>query len=69
MSSHMTPTPATAERYLRPKAIVARFGVSEPTVRRWIADGTLESVRVGRNVFVPVESLERLFGKGNDRDQ
>jgi hypothetical protein len=31
-------------------------------MRRWIADGKVESVRVNRSIFVTVESLDRLFG-------
>lgn len=51
-------------KYLRPLAIVATYGVSERTVRRWIADGSVESVRIGRNVFVTTASIERLFSTG-----
>ena len=36
-----------ARAYLRAEAIATTLGVHVRTVRRWIADGTLPSVRVG----------------------
>jgi excisionase family DNA binding protein len=61
MTLHGMTSPQVPQNYLRPKTIVAQYDVSERTVRRWIADGTVDSVRVGRNVFVSAESLRRLF--------
>ena len=47
--------------HVRPRQIAEQHGVSERTVRRWIAERRIDSVRVGRSVFVTVESVERLF--------
>jgi excisionase family DNA binding protein len=37
-------------------------GLAERTIRRWIADGRLDVVRVGRSVLVTAESAHRVFG-------
>lgn len=55
----------TAAAYMRPMEIVRRYRVSERSVRRWTADGTLDTVRVGRSVFVTVDSVRRLFEGGH----
>ena len=36
-------------------------GASESTVRRWIASGTVDAIRVNGAVFVTADSLDRLF--------
>ena len=48
-------------RFQRPSTIVTTYGVNERTLRRWIATGTLRSVRVGRSVYIPTEAIEALF--------
>lgn len=48
-------------QYLRAGAIARLLGVSERTVRRWIADGTLPSCRVGGARLVSQADLERLL--------
>lgn len=40
--------------------VAAGFGVHHDTVRRWIANGKLEGVRVGKLFFVRRASYERL---------
>ena len=46
-------------RYLRARAIATLFGVSERTVRRWIAEGIIPSVKVGGTRLIPMVELER----------
>ena len=45
----------------RPLGVAHDYNVSESTVRRWIKNGDVDTVRVGRNIWVTVESLNRLF--------
>ncbi len=51
-----------AQTYLRAGEVSAELGVSERTVRRWIADGTLPSVKIGGARLVPRAELERRLG-------
>ena len=37
-------------------------GISEPTARRRIADGTIETVRLGGRVLVKTTFINKLFG-------
>lgn len=64
-SPHRASPDATAAAYMRPMEIVRRYQVSERSVRRWTADGTLDTARVGRSVFVTVDSVRRLFEGGH----
>ena len=50
-----------ASRYLRPRAIAEQFGVHVRTVRRWIANGTLPSVKIGGVRLVAEDDLLRLL--------
>ncbi len=45
--------------FLRPRQIAALLSVTERTVRRWIADGTLPSVKLGGARLVARVTLER----------
>ena len=53
----MTDGPA----YLRAAGIAQHLGVSERTVRRWIASRELPSVKIGGARLVAKEDLERLL--------
>jgi excisionase family DNA binding protein len=46
-------------RYLRAREIAERVGLSVRTVRRWIADGTLCSVKIGGARLVAEADLLR----------
>ena len=46
-------------RYLRARAVAALLGVSERTVRRWIAVGIIPSVKVGGTRLISMAELER----------
>lgn len=51
-----------AQTHLRAGDVSVELGVSERTVRRWIADGTLPSVKIGGARLVARAELERLMG-------
>ena len=48
--------------FLRPRQIAEMLGVTERTVLRWIADGTLPSVKLGGARLVARTTLERRLG-------
>jgi excisionase family DNA binding protein len=50
-----------APEYLRAGEIARLIGVSLRTVRRWIADEVLPSVKLGGARLVPRKGLERLM--------
>lgn len=53
--------PVIARRAYRPKEIAQMTGVPEDTVRFWIRNGNLPSVKIGRCVFVPAEAVDALL--------
>ncbi len=54
--------------YLRARDITEITGVSLRTVRRWIADGTLPSKKVGGARLVSKTALERLLSSASEID-
>jgi excisionase family DNA binding protein len=50
-----------AIRYLRAKEIAGQLDVSIRTVRRWISNGTLPSIRIGGVRLVAEDDLLRLL--------
>ncbi len=48
--------------FLRPRRIAELLDISERSVRRWIADGTLPSVKLGGARLVARATLERRLG-------
>lgn len=48
-------------RFLRAGALAEMLGLSERTVRRWIAEGSLPSVKMGGARLVPISALEELL--------
>ena len=51
-----------AFRMLRVAEVAELLSCSERTVRRWIADGTLQSVKVGGTRLISEAELDRLLG-------
>jgi len=51
-----------AAAFLRPRQIAEMVGVTERTVRRWIADGTLPSGKMGGARLVARSTLEQRLG-------
>lgn len=58
--SELSPV-AVPEVHLRPRQIAERHNITERTVYKMIKDGRLDSLRVGRGVYVTKESVDRLF--------
>ena len=52
----------SARAFLRPRQIAELLSVTERTVRRWIADGTLTSAKLGGARLVARATLERRLG-------
>ncbi len=48
--------------FLRPRLVSELLDVTERTVRRWIADGTLPSVKVGGARLIARTTLEQQLG-------
>ena len=44
-------------------------GVSPHSIRRWISENRVRSVRLGGRVLVPVAEVERLVTSGLDTDR
>lgn len=51
-------------QYLRARQIAEELGLSVRTIRRWLADGTLPSVRLGGARLVAEVDLLRLVQPG-----
>jgi excisionase family DNA binding protein len=51
-----------AAAFLRPRQIAELLGVTERSVRRWIADGTLPSRKLGGARLVARVTLEQRLG-------
>ena len=42
-----------------PTAEVARgLGVSDETIKRYVRDGKIKSVKIGKTIFIPLKALE-----------
>ncbi len=52
--------------FLRPRQIAELLDVTERTVRRWIADGTLPSVKLGGARLIARATLEQQLGASLD---
>jgi putative molybdopterin biosynthesis protein len=49
------------EKYYTPEQLAERFQVSRHAVYKWIRDGTLRAIRVGRAVRIPASALEEFI--------
>ena len=52
--------------FLRARSVAELLDVTERTVRRWIADGTLPSVKVGGARLIARATLEQRLGTSLD---
>ncbi len=52
--------------FLRPRQIAELLDVTERTIRRWIADGTLSSVKLGGARLVARATIEQLLDASLD---
>ena len=48
-------------RYMRLEEAAVQAGVSIATLRRWVADGRLESVRIGRTIRIAQTSVDEIL--------
>ena len=51
-------------RLYKVKELVIILGVSDRTVRKWMADGKIKYVKFGRNVRIEAEELEKFIRGG-----
>jgi hypothetical protein len=65
MSTEETPD-AGPVKWTRAKDAERRYTIPDSTLRAWIREGKVDSVRVGRRRFISVASLEALFGGEDD---
>jgi excisionase family DNA binding protein len=49
-----------ARLFTTARSLALRYGKTERTVRRWIANGTIPSVRIGGSRLIPEEGLDAL---------
>jgi excisionase family DNA binding protein len=55
--------------YLSVRQLAAHFGLSIPTIRRWMADGLLQSTRIGSRIrFSPENILQFINDSGQKHD-
>jgi len=57
---------SSQRQYLRADDVAALLGLSTRTVRRWLADGTLPSVKIGGARLVPEADLRMRLGRNGD---
>jgi len=55
-----TPTEHETPRFCSARQAGEVFGVSYPTVNRWIADGTLPSIKIAGRRLIAVATIEKL---------
>jgi putative resolvase len=50
-------------RLLRSGVVAKRLGLHPLTVRRWVKEGKIASVQLGREARIPITEVERLLGE------
>ena len=55
-------------KLLRTSEAAHELGLHPMTVRRWMRDGKIHAVRVGRESRIPVAEVERLLGVADQRE-
>ncbi len=48
------------DKFYTVKEVSAIFSKHQRTVWRWIADGKLDAIKIGRSVRIPTSEVERL---------
>src|SRR6516165_5224838 len=50
-------------RLLRSGAVAKRLGLHPLTVRRWVKEGKISAIPIGREARIPITEVERLLGE------
>src|SRR5258708_22423066 len=50
-------------RLLRSGEVAKRLGLHPLTVRRWVKEGKIAAVQIGREARIPITEVERLLGE------
>jgi putative resolvase len=50
-------------RMLRSGEVAKRLGLHPLTVRRWVKEGKIAAVQIGREARIPITEVERLLGE------
>ena len=58
--THSTPKAAVRSKYLRLATVADQYGISVKTLRRRISDGTIPGYKVGGQLRVREDDLDRL---------
>ncbi len=53
------------KRPLSVREVAGALGLSESTIRSWLAQRRLGFVRLGRAIRIPVEEVERVLAQGS----
>jgi putative resolvase len=53
-------------RFLRSGEVAKRLGLHPLTVRRWVKEGKIAAVPIGRESRIPITDVERLLGEQRD---
>jgi len=61
-----SPAPTTPERLLTAQQVASRCAVSLRTVRRWITEGDLPVLRLGRAIRIEGVDLQRLLARARN---
>lgn len=46
-------------RLIKVRGAIAKYGISRSTLYKWLGNGTIEGVKLGRATYIIVASLER----------
>ena len=52
------------DTFYTPEELAAMLKVTRQAIYKWIQDGQMESVRIGRTVRIPADEVERLLREG-----
>jgi excisionase family DNA binding protein len=53
-----------SEKYYSPEEIAEQFNLKPATVRKWIRQGKLKAIKLGRLWRIPEEELQRFIKAG-----
>lgn len=65
MNQPIDPTTADTTPRMRVRKIAEQYDITEGTVRRWVREGKLQGVHVGRSLYITTASVEALFSEAD----